>query len=129
MPIKYKVIERGDPRDKNAPKKFYATVVNDGELDLPSIGKRLEKRSGVNSIDVNAVLLGLVQLAQEEITEGGRTIRLGDLGSLAVSISSEGSDKAEDVSSNNIRGIKLIFRPSKALKDALKVVSYKKVDG
>ena len=129
MPIKYKVIERGDPRDKTAPKKYYATVVNDGELNLENIGKRLEMRSGVNSIDINAVLLGLVQLIKEEIPEDGRIVRLGDLGSFSVSLSSEGSEKPEDVTANNIRGIKLIFRPGKAIKNALKTVSYKKVDG
>ena len=126
MAIIYKVIARPNPQDRTAPKKFYATAVSSGDSTLKKFGKRLEKRSGVSSIDVNAVLQGLLELMVEDVVDG-ETIRLGEFGSFAVTVSSEGSEKEEDVSSANIRGVKIVFRPGKDLKNALKTASFKKI--
>lgn len=126
MAITYKVIARPNPQDRTLPKKFYATAVSSGDSTLKKFGKRLEKRSGVSSIDVNAVLQSLLELMVEDVVDG-ETIRLGEFGSFAVTVSSEGSEKEEDVSSANIRGVKIVFRPGKDLKNALKTASFKKI--
>jgi len=59
MAIKIKTIERKNPRDLDAPAKFYATTVNQGELSLDNLSKQIAMMSTVSKTDVFAVLMAL----------------------------------------------------------------------
>jgi len=48
------------------------------------------------------------------------------LGSLRISLSSEGKDKADDVSASAIKGTNVIFTPGPRIKDMLNTVKYQK---
>ncbi|WP_247653606.1 hypothetical protein [Flavobacterium sp. CS20] len=63
----------------------------------------------------------------DELSQG-HIVYLGDLGSFRVSLSSEGFDLEEDVSSNAIKDSKILFRPGKRFRDLLKTLEFKKVD-
>ncbi|MGV4533598.1 HU family DNA-binding protein, partial [Ornithobacterium rhinotracheale] len=60
MPIKYKVIERGEPGVKGGgAKKYYASPNMSGELSLEGLTKAIEKISTVSGADIRAVLYAL----------------------------------------------------------------------
>ena len=127
MPIKYKVIERGQPGVAGGgTKKFYASAVQDGEVSLEALTKGIEKTSTVNGADIRAVLYAMVEEAVNNLSES-RIIRLGDLGSLRISISSEGKEKAEDVNSSAIKESSVIFTPGSKIKEMLAAAKYQKV--
>jgi len=128
MTVKYKVIERGQPGVVGGgTKKFYANTASNGELTLEKLTKRIEKNSTVGGADIRAVLYSLVEVMQDALDEGS-IVRLGDLGSLRVSISSSGEESADKVSSHSIKGAKTIFTPGKELKRMLTNLSYEKVE-
>lgn len=128
MAVKYKVIERGQPGVAGGgEKKYYANSVTNGELTLEKITKRIEQNSTVSGADIRAVLYSLVQVMQDGL-EDGAIVRLGDLGSLRLSISSAGESSEDDVTVNSIKGSKCIFTPGKALKKMLKTLEYEKID-
>jgi predicted histone-like DNA-binding protein len=60
--------------------------------------------------------------------ESGTIVRLGELGSLRISISSNGETNEEDVSVHSIKSSKCIFTPGKELKKMLKNLEYEKVN-
>lgn len=127
MAVKYKVIERGQPGVVGGgDKKFYANATSSGELTLEKLTKRIEQTSTVGGADIRAVLYSLVQIMTDGLEEGS-IVRLGDLGSLRIGISSNGEASAEAVNAQSITGAKCIFTPGKELKRMLQNLEYEKV--
>lgn len=126
MAIKFKVIERGQPGVAGGgEKKFYATPVMDGELTLTGLTKAIEKICTVSGADIRAVLYAMVDVAVDSLADG-TIVRLGDLGSLRISMSSEGSSSADEVKASSIRGASVIFTPGTRIKETLSAVKYEK---
>ena len=126
MAIKFKVIERGHPGvPGGGEKKFYASANMSGELTLSGLTKSIEKISPVSGADSRAVLYGMVDVMQDALANG-QIVRLGELGSLRVSISSEGKETAEEVNASAIKGARVVFTPGKDIKTMLKNLSFTK---
>lgn len=127
MSIKFKVIEKGQPGiSGGGEKKFYASANMNGEITLTGLTKAIEKISTVSGADIRAVLYGLVDVMQDSLSDG-KIVRLGELGSLRVGISSNGMDTADSVNASSIKSSKVIFTPGKDLKTMLKTLSYEKI--
>jgi len=126
MAIKFKVIERGQPGVVGGgQKKFYASTKISGEMTLDKLTKSIEKVSTVSGADIRAVLYAMVDVMKTTLDEG-KVVRLGDLGSLRVNISSEGEDEAKKVTARSIKGAKTVFTPGAELKHMLKNLKYEK---
>lgn len=123
MPVSFNVIERGNPSDPDAAKKFYASAVTKGKVGIEELTSRIEKISTVSGADIRAVLYAIIDIVPEMLSEGN-SVQIGDLGTFRVSVSSEGSDKADEVSSSNVRGARIIFTPGKQFKNMLKTVTF-----
>lgn len=127
MAVKYKVIQKGEPGVAGGgTKKFYASANITGEKTLAALTKDIEKMSSVNGADIRAVLYALVDAMQSALSNG-EAVRLGELGSLRVSISSEGKDTEKEVTAATIKGAKVIFTPGKDLKTMLDTLEFKKM--
>ena len=59
--------------------------------------------------------------------KGGEIVRLGDLGTLQIGISSKGAETEEDYDASLIKKARINFRPGLALSGILTGLSYKKV--
>lgn len=126
MPIKFKVIERGQPGVVGGgTKKFYASPVQSGELSLDALTKGIEKTSTVNGADIRAVVYAFVEEIVESLSDG-RIVRLGELGSFRVTLSSEGKATADEVSSSSIKRAGVIFTPGSKIKDMLNAAKFTK---
>lgn len=126
MAVKFKVIERGQPGVVGGgEKKYYASVSTGGEADLDKLTERIEQVSTVSGADIRAVLYALVKVSGDLISEGN-IVRLGDLGSLRVSVSSKGEESAEDVKASSIKSTRVVFSPGKMLKNVLKTITFQK---
>lgn len=126
MAVKYKTVARKNPQNPIAPAKHYAVAVNGGEVDLDKLTKLIGDGSTVREADIYAVLISLVNVAEQELADG-KTIRLGKLGSLSLSLSSNGEDTAEQVTTNSIKKAKILYRSNKRLKKMLRNLEYQKV--
>jgi len=127
MAIRFKVVEKGKPGVAGGgEKKFYASANATGETSLEDLTKLIEKISTVSGADIRAVLYAMVDAMQDNLNQG-RIVRLGELGSLRVSISSEGMPTAEEVNASVIKGSKVIFTPGKNIKKMLDTLEFKKM--
>jgi predicted histone-like DNA-binding protein len=126
MAIKFKVIERGQPGVAGGgTKKFYASPVMDGEINLAELTKAIEKICTVSGADIRAVLYALVDVSIDNLANG-TIVRLGDLGSMRVSLNSEGKATAEEVTASAITNTSLIFTAGQRLKEMLQAAKFQK---
>ncbi|AFR35256.1 HU family DNA-binding protein [Riemerella anatipestifer] len=126
MSIKYKTIQKAQPGVAGGgDKKFYASSVYQGEKTLEGLTKDIEKISTVSGADIRAVLYALVDVMQTSLSEG-RIVRLGELGSMRVSLSSEGKAKEEEVTSAAVKSAKVLFTPGSDLKKMLQTLKFEK---
>jgi len=127
MPIRFKSVQRAQPGvSGGGKKKYYAIPVMDGEWNLDSLTKAIEKICTVSGADIRAVLYALVDVAIDGLGDS-KIIRLGDLGSIRVTLSSDGVELEKDVNSTIIRKAGVIFTPGTRIKLTLENVKYTKV--
>ena len=127
MAIKFKSIERGQPGViGGGDKKFYASAVSAGEVSLEQLTTFIEKISTVSGADIRAVLYALVDVSIDSLAKG-EIVRLGDLGSLRVSLKSTGFDSHAEVNSAGIKGTNIIFTPGSRIKTMQQTLKFQKV--
>lgn len=125
--LKYKLIQKGNPSDLSAPKKFYATQVSSGRKNLKNICRDIEDKSSLSRGDISNVLDNLVDQIPKYLLDG-QSVSLGDLGTFRLSISSEGVEKTKDYNVSMIRNVKIIFSPGKALKDEIDKIKFERTE-
>jgi predicted histone-like DNA-binding protein len=125
MAIKFKVIAKKNPRNPEAPIKYYAHTALDGEVGLEELCKEIEKSSTVSEADIMAVLYSLIAIVPEKLANS-RIVRIGELGDLRPSIKSTGHENEKDVNASSIKKNRVLFRPGKRIKKAMKAAEYKK---
>ncbi len=116
--MKYKLIEKSNPQDRVAAKKWYASPVKQGTKTLSSISKDISGRSSLTSGDVSNVIENLIEQLPKYLLEGN-SVKLGNLGTFRISFGSEGVEKKEDFTTDKIRGVKILFTPSSIVKSEL----------
>ena len=124
--VTYSVSPRINPRDKEAAPKFYGHVQASGDIDIREMSERIQQTCTVHKSDVFAVLVALEDVITEAL-KGGEIVRLGDLGTLQIGISSKGAVTEEDFSDALIHKARINFRPGSALMGALTNLTFAKV--
>jgi predicted histone-like DNA-binding protein len=126
MSLKFKSQQKINPRDLTAPRKYYATAVTGSIVDLEELAEFVSDQSTISEADILGVLKAMERTMVREMLKG-RSIRLGDIGSLVMTIQSEGQEKPEDVTSSSIKKARVNFRPGKRLRKMLKSLDFSKV--
>ena len=126
MAIKIKAVAKGQPGVVGGgDKKYYASPVMNGEMNIDALTKAIEKICTVSGADIRAVLYALVDVSVDGL-ERGAMIRMGELGSLRITLSSEGKLSAQEVSGTSVKKAGIIFTPGSRLKEMLKSLKYQK---
>lgn len=125
MAVEYVLVERGNPADKAAPKKFYPQAKAKGEVTLKEVCTIIADRSTASKGDVTLILDGFVHTLLVELAKGN-IVRMGDFGSFQISISGEGAASAGTFTSSMIESASITFRPGKDLRDMLTTLTFEK---
>ena len=127
MAIQFRTVERAQPGIAGGgTRKFYATPVHGREVTLEALTRAIERKSTLSGADIRAVLYAMVEQAVDGLSEG-RIIRLGDLGSLRITLNSEGRDTPEEITASVIRRTGVIFTPGTKMQSMLKNVRFTRV--
>ena len=124
--VTYSVSPRINPKGKNMPPKYYGHVQANGDVSLREMSERIQQTCTVHKSDVFAVLVALEDVISEAL-KSGEIVRLGDLGTFQIGISSKGALTEEDYDETLIKKARINFRPGMALVGILSNLSYKKV--
>ena len=124
--VTYSVSPRINPRDKDAAPKYYGHVQASGDVSLREMAERIQSTCTVHKSDVFAVLVALEDVITDAL-KSGEIVRLGDLGTLQIGISSKGAATEDDYSESLITKARINFRPGSALMGALSGLTFQKV--
>lgn len=125
MAVKIKAVQKVNPLDVAAPQKFYAQAVANGTTDLRRLAKLVAMQCTVSRADCLAVLAALEDNIIMELDEG-RIVRLGELGTFQLGVSSIGKETADEIGSSSIRRARLHFRPGTELKRMMNNLKFSK---
>jgi len=125
MTVKFNVVERGNPANAAAPKKFYPSIQSSGRMTLRELAKEIGAISTVSSTDTLAVLEALLTIIPKELSKGN-IVELGDFGSFWLKTNAEGADTAEAVRASQINTLLPRFNPGKEFKKVLEVIEFEK---
>lgn len=125
--MKYRVRPRKNPRDEDAPIKFYAAPVSSGRVSLMELADRIARSSSLTRGDIENVLSNFLDELPEYLKDG-KSVQLGEFATVRLSFSSEGVDSADEVNASLIRGTRVIFTPSTNLKKELSLTHFERED-
>lgn len=126
--VKIKAIERANPQDAAAPKKFYAHAIANKKVDLERLAYLVSNQCTVRESDCYAVLLALQHNIMDELNQGN-IVTLDKLGSFQIGVRSVGKDLPEEVSADAVKSAHLNFRPAKRMRKMLTNVEYTTTEG
>lgn len=125
MSIKYNVVARRNPRDQEAPPKYYPSIQSTGRTSVRQLAERMAAISTLSTVDTMAALEAFLQIVPQELNKGN-IVDLGDFGSFWLRIKSEGSNTEAEVNKSRIVMLKTYFRPGKEFQKVLKNAEFKK---
>lgn len=127
MAVKLKTVQKVNPKDLTARKKYYAHAVSTGRSDMNRLARLIAMQCTVNRADCLAVLSALQDNIIMEL-EDGKIVELGELGVFQVGVKSAGHDDATEVSTHSVKRAKLNFRPGTELKKMIATLQFRKDD-
>ena len=125
MTVKFNVVERGNPSDREAPKKYYPSVVSSGRVSVRDLAGMAASQSTLSTMDMMAAFESLLALIPQQLSKGN-VVELGDFGNFWLRNNAEGMDAATDVNATHITNLLPRFNPGKEFKKSLKVVDFEK---
>ena len=125
--VTYSVVARKNPKEPEFPAKYYAHAQARGEADIKTLSDRIQVMCTVTRADVMAVLVAL-ETTITDCLANGEIVRLGDLGSLQMSLSSDGAVSKEEYTPNMIKKSRILFRPGDTLQAMQKTLRYERVE-
>lgn len=125
MSVKFNVVQRGNPSNQEAPKKFYPSIESSGRKTMRQLAGRISEISTVSSVDTMAVLEALLTIIPQELVSGN-IVELGDFGNFWLKANAEGADTAEAVRATQITTILPRFNAGKEFKKVLDTVEFEK---
>lgn len=124
--VTYSVVPRYNPSEKGTPPKYYAQSQASGEVDVREMAERIQQNCTVTKADVHAVLVAMEDVIILAL-KSGEMVRLGDLGTFQIGVTSKGALTEEEFNVSLIKRARINFRPGVALSSFLTSLSYAKV--
>lgn len=112
--------------DQTQPAKYYASPVNEGRVDLEDIATQISGRSSITHGDILNVLQNFIEVIPVFLMMG-KSVNLGKLATLRISLSGQGVDNPADFHPHMIKTKRIIFTPGVKLKDQIDKIKFETV--
>ena len=122
--MNYSIREKQNPLDRTE-SQFYAVPVWNGKIELRDLAQEIAELCTLTEADVTAVLESFLSRIPPHLIRGS-VICLGDFGSFRLSFRSKGSRTPEEVSSEDIHNVRIVFRARPELKHRVSRVKFTK---
>ncbi len=127
QPIKYSTAMRANPMKPEEPTKAYASVQLTGKVSLSQLAQHIHEHGSVYPRDtIIGVLTAIVDCTKEFVQQGFK-VDLGDLGSFAPGIKSDGAKSLDSFDADNITDLRVRYTMSSYLKDIRIDAQFEKV--
>lgn len=121
--MKYKLIQKVNPLEPDSDRKWYSSPVKTGTINNYQLSKGIAAKSSMTRGAVLNVIENMVDEIPKYLMDG-YSVNLNNLGTLRISLSSEGVNTPEDFTDDNIKNMRVVFTPSPEFKKSLKNIKY-----
>ena len=118
MSILYSKVQRVNPRDLTAPKKWYIVPQRVEQKTEKEIAEALTKNTTLNRGEASMVLDELQAVILSSLLDG-YSVQMGDWGSFQLTVSCTGTDTEQECTADKITAVNIRFRPGKEMKEAI----------
>lgn len=122
--IQLKAIQRPNPKDATAPRKYYVSTQSAGEVTLETLSEAISEKCTLTEPDVLAVLSALTNEMKVHLMDG-KIVRFGGFGSFQIALNSSGVDTIGETSKFQVKIAKVRYRPGVKIQNSLKLLKYK----
>lgn len=124
--IQYSVAMMANPMKPEEAKKAYANLQLTGNVDINELAEHITEHNSVFSKGTIVGILTELGVCMRELILQGYKILLGEIGTFAPAISSEGAETKEDFSATNIKTMGINFQPGIAFDDLRRDAQFQK---
>lgn len=121
--MRFKKVQKRNPLEPDEPRKFYATPANLGTITLTDLANRISRSSSLTRGDVLNVLSNFLDEIPGYLKDG-KSVQLGEFGTLRLSFSSKGVDTIDEVTAHLVTKTRVLFTPSTSFKNDLRLIRY-----
>ena len=127
MPILFNKVERANPQNRTAPKKWFPILKTISQIKEKAVAREIADETTLNPKEAEMALSQLEKVLIRNLL-ASNSVQLGDWGSFRLTCNSEGSDTQKEVTAGKINKLNIRFTPGKALTEALKNASFVPAD-
>ncbi|MCM0275912.1 HU family DNA-binding protein [Bacteroides fragilis] len=124
--VNYSVVTRTNPLKKEEPAKFYAQIQAKDEYKFEDLASAVESRCSVTSSDVKAVMDAVMKEMSSQLKDG-KIVRINDLGTFRISVTSKGVDTEKAFNASKISKVRILFRPCRELQSMCSSIKFSKL--
>ena len=124
MSVKFNVVERGNPSNREAPKKFYPSIQSSGRVTTREVAEMAAQRSTLSKMDMMAAIESFLEIIPEQLAKGN-IVELGEFGSFWLRVEADGAESVA-VNATQITAVKPRFNPGKLFKKMLDAIEFVK---
>ena len=126
MAVQFKMIPKQNNLATPPEVKYYPCVICKGDENLQSLAKIIATRSTISKADCYGVIMALSDAIGEALCEG-KIVRIESLGTFKLGVMGSAADSSEPLGKSNIKGAKILYKPSIDLKSKIKEVTFKRI--
>ena len=124
--IQYSVAMMANPMNAEEAKKAYANLQLTGVVALTELAEHITEHNSVYSKGTIVGVLTELGVCMRELILQGYKIQLGDIGSFSPTVSSEGIEKKEEFTAQNIKSMSVLFSAGTALQNLRRDAEFEK---
>ena len=125
MSVKYNVVERANPSDREAPAKFYPSIFSNGRVTAREVAEMAAERSTLSTMDMMAAIESFLAIIPQQLAKGN-IVELGDFGNFWLKSTADGVEDASEVRSDQIKTLLPRFMPGQKFKMTLEAIKFEK---
>jgi predicted histone-like DNA-binding protein len=118
MSVFYNKVERGNPMNPAAAKKWYAALRTISQIGEKEVAKQISDETTINRKEAEMALAQFEKVLLRLLLDG-HSVQLGDWGSFHLTCNSKPSDTKQEVGAGNIQNLNIRFTPGKELKASI----------
>ena len=124
--IQYSVAMMANPTKPEEAKKAYANLQLTGVVNINELAEHITEHNSVFSKGTVVGVLTELSVCMRELILQGYKVQLGDIGTFAPGISSEGAETKSDFTAQNIKEMDVNYHPGKAFDNLRRDAEFEK---
>jgi predicted histone-like DNA-binding protein len=126
MAISYKMVLKKQSMVTPPIEKYYPCAIHEGMDDLDSLSDKIASQSNISKSDCYRIVMSLTKEIEKSLAMG-RVVNIFTLGAFKINVNGIGVDSPEDSVQDEIKGAKIIYRPSPNMNKTLGELTYKRI--